>query len=98
MAIEQAAEFERDEVLERLQKCIMRRYKQLQDGERNALQSDYHTMLYRLDEEHLYALADGSTFIGTIRGVEPTGALKVEMQNGDLRSFMFKEIEFLLKN
>ena len=98
IAIEQTAEFERDEVLERLQECIMRRYKQLQNGERATLQSDYHTMLYRLDEEHLYALADGSTFIGTIRGVEPTGALKVEMQNGDLRTFMFKEIEFLLKN
>ena len=98
MAIEQTAEFERDEVLERLQECIMRRYKQLQNGERATLQSDYHTMLYRLDEEHLYALADGSTFFGTIRGVEPTGALKVEMQNGDLRTFMFKEIEFLLKN
>ena len=98
MATEQGIEFDRDEVLERLQKCIMRRYGQLQNGERATLQSDYHTMLYRLDEGHRYALANGDTFIGTIRGVEPTGALKVEDENGKIGCYLFKEIEFLLKS
>lgn len=98
MAIEQAAEFERDEVLERLQECIMKRYGQLQSGERATLQSDYHTMLYRLNEKHRYALPDGTTFCGTIRGVESTGALKVEDENGKIGCYLFKEIEFLLKS
>ena len=98
MATEQGAEFDRAEVLERLQECIMKRYEQLQNGERETLQSDYHTILYRLDAPHRYALANGDTFIGTIRGVEPTGALKVEDENGKIGCYLFKEIEFLLKS
>ena len=98
MATEQGAEFDRAEVLDRLQECIMRRYGQLQNGERATLQSDYHTMLYRLDAPYRYALANGDTFIGTIRGVEPTGALKVEDENGKIGCYLFKEIEFLLKS
>ncbi len=98
MATEQGAEFDRAEVLDRLQECIMRRYGQLQSGEHQALQSDYHSMLYRLDEQHRYALANGESFIGTIRGVEPTGALKVEDENGKIGCYLFKEIEFLLKS
>ena len=97
MATERGIEFDRDEVLERLQECIMKRYAQLQSGKREALQSDYHSMLYRLNEQHRYALPDGMTFCGTIRGVEPTGALKVEDEKGEIRSYLFKEIEFLLK-
>lgn len=98
MATEQGIEFDRDEVLGRLQECIMKRYGQLQNGERATLQSNYHTILYRLDEGHRYALANGDTFIGTIRGVEPTGALKVEDENGKIGCYLFKEIEFLLKS
>lgn len=98
MATEQGIEFDRDEVLERLQGCIIRRYGQLQSGERATLQSDYHTMLYRLNEKHRYALPDGTTFCGTIRGVESTGALKVEDENGKIGCYLFKEIEFLLKS
>lgn len=98
MAKVQGTEFDRDEVLQRLQECIMKRYGQLQNGEQEALQSDYHSMLYRLNEPHRYALPDGATFYGTIRGVEPTGALKVEGENGEIKSYLFKEIEFVLKN
>ena len=98
MAKEQGTEFDRDEVLKRLQECIMKRYAQLQNGERETLQSDYHSMLYRLNEQHCYALPDGSRVQGIIRGVEPTGALKVEDEKGEIRSYLFKEIEFVLKN
>jgi BirA family biotin operon repressor/biotin-[acetyl-CoA-carboxylase] ligase len=98
MAKEQGTEFDRDEVLGRLQECIMKRYAQLQNGERETLQSDYHSMLYRLNEQHCYALPDGSRVQGIIRGVEPTGALKVEDENGKIGCYLFKEIEFLLKS
>lgn len=98
MATEQGIEFDRDEVLGRLQESISRRYTQLQSGQSKALQSDYHRLLYRLDEKHLYALPDGTRIQGIIRGVEPTGALKVEYENGKTVSYLFKEIEFLLKN
>lgn len=98
MAIERDTEFDRDEVLARLSECIAARYSQLQNGQSDTLQSDYHTLLYRLGEKHLYALPDGSRLPGIIRGVEPTGALKIETEDGSVRAFLFKEIEFLLKN
>ena len=75
----------------------MRRYAQLRDGEQDALQQDYHSRLYRLDQEHCYALPDGSRFRGTIRGVEPTGALCIEKEMGELQSFLFKEVEFVIQ-
>lgn len=98
MARERGTKFERYEVLGRLQESISRRYTQLQSGQSKALQSDYHRLLYRLDEKHLYALPDGTRIQGIIRGVEPTGALKVEDENGKTVSYLFKEIEFLLKS
>ena len=43
------------------------------------------------------SLGDGSRFRGTIRGVEPSGALIVEGADGTTGSYLFKEIEFVLK-
>ena len=69
----------------------------LRRGEEDTLQRDYHCRLYRRDEEHWYALPDGSRFRGTIRGVKPSGALRVEHMDGEERSYLFKEIEFVPK-
>ena len=77
---------------------LRKRYKQLQDGDIEALQMEYCRRLYRLNEEHWFAQADGRRFRGTIRGVEKSGALRVEHENGDILSYLFKEIEFVLKN
>ena len=89
-------EFERDEVLERLVACIQTRYEQLRAGEEQILQEDYHNHLFRLGSLHWYALPEGRRFRGTIRGVEASGALIVEDEKRVVRSYLFKEIEFLL--
>ena len=88
--------FDRDEVLERLREALMRRYEQLRAGESEALQREYHQSLYRLDNEHWYALPDGSRFRGTIRGVAESGALAIEDDEGALHHFLFKEVEFVI--
>jgi BirA family biotin operon repressor/biotin-[acetyl-CoA-carboxylase] ligase len=77
---------------------LQRRYLQLQQGGVDALQEEYRNTLYRLDEQHWFALPDGNRFRGTIRGVEASGALLVEDAEGAVGSYMFKEIEFVLKN
>ena len=89
-------EFERDEVLERLVACIQTRYEQLRAGEEQILQEDYHNHLFRLGSLHWYALPEGRRFRGTIRGVEASGALIVEDEKRVVKSYLFKEIEFLL--
>ena len=97
MAQATGREFDREEVLQTVATSLMARYEQLRDGGAKELQADYHQRLYRLGQEHCYALPDGSRFRGIIRGVEPTGALRIENERGELLSFLFKEVEFVIQ-
>jgi BirA family biotin operon repressor/biotin-[acetyl-CoA-carboxylase] ligase len=89
-------EFDRDEVLERLNESLVRRYEQLRGGDGETLQKDYHRSLYRLDSQYYYALPDGTRFRGTIRGVAESGALAIEHEQGELHHYLFKEVEFVI--
>ena len=89
-------EFDREEVLACLGSHLMARYEQLRGGDVESLQEDYHENLFRLGALNWFALPDGRRFRGTIRGVEPSGALCVEDEKRVERSYLFKEIEFLL--
>lgn len=89
-------EFDREEVLTCLGSHLMARYEQLRGGDVESLQEDYHENLFRLGALSWFALPDGRRFRGTIRGVEPSGALRVEDEKRVERSYLFKEIEFLL--
>ena len=91
-------EFDRKEVLERIARHLKSRYEMLRRGEIKQLHLDYHQRLYRLGEEHTYALPDGTHFRGVIEGVEPQGALKISTPKGEAYKFLFKEVEFVLKN
>ena len=97
MAQATGREFDREEVLQTVATSLMARYEQLREGGAKDLQADYHQRLYRLGQEHCYALPDGSRFRGIIRGVEPTGALRIENERGELLSFLFKEVEFVIQ-
>ena len=97
MAQATGREFDREEVLQTVATSLMARYEQLREGGAKELQADYHQRLYRLGQEHCYALPDGSRFRGIIRGVEPTGALRIENERGELLSFLFKEVEFVIQ-
>ena len=88
--------YDRNALLEQFEKCLAMRYSQLKKGEWETLQSDYHTALYRRDEKQLFALPDGTRNEGIIRGVKPTGNLIVEWENGEKKSYLFKEIEFVV--
>lgn len=91
-------EFDRKEVLERIALRLKNRYEMLRRGEIKQLHLDYHQRLYRLGEEHTYALPDGTRFRGVIEGVESQGALKITTPQGEAYKFLFKEVEFVLKN
>lgn len=90
--------FDREEVLGCITDKLIRRYDMLRRGDHTTLHTDYHLKLYRLGEKHTYALPDGSRFEGTITGVERQGALKISTPQGDEHKFLFKEVEFVLKN
>ena len=88
--------YDRRALLEQFEACLATRYLQLKNGEWETLQSDYHTALYRCDELHIFALPDGTRFKGIIRGVKAAGDLIVEGEDGVKKSYLFKEIEFIV--
>lgn len=55
----------------------------------------FHEKLYRFGEEHRYK-SENAEFTGKITGVNEIGQLLIENENGDLRQFHFKEVEFIL--
>lgn len=90
--------FQREQVLERITQKLGIRYEMLRQGNYATLHADYHRSLYRLGEKHTYALPNGSRFEGKIMGVERQGALKILTSQGKEHKFLFKEVEFVLKN
>lgn len=98
MALLTGRSFDRGEVLEAFLGCMRRRYAQLADGGRETLQRDYRARMYRLDELHSYRLPDGTLFRAAIRGVRPDGALLLEREEGTRCAYLFREVEFVLKN
>ena len=88
--------YDRQSLIEQFEKSLSVRYSQLKNGGWEKLQTDYHSVLYRRDERHTFALPDATRFEGIIRGVKSGGDLVVEHENGEIKSYLFKEIEFVL--
>ena len=89
--------FDREEVLRTFLERFALRYEQLRQGDRETLQTDYRTRMYRLGERHTYRLPGQGETEGIIEGVRPTGELLVRHTDGTLGEYLFGEIEFVLK-
>ncbi len=97
MALCTGRRFDRGQVLDTFVAKLSDAYRRLREGEREGFNRRYTEKMYRLGERHIYALPDGSRFGGTIRGVLPTGNLLVEHDDGTTQGYLFKEIEFVIK-
>lgn len=63
----------------------------------NQLSEQYTSELYRLGEEHEYTDCRTTiTFKGTIIGISEHGLLKVQLPDGSLIEFAFKEISYII--
>lgn len=89
-------EFQLEGLLVRLQRAIMARYDSLVAGCRADIRHSYHSLIYRLDEPHLFRLQGGDVVRATIRSVEPTGELMVEHADGSIVGYLFGEIGFIV--
>ena len=89
--------FEREAVLEGVEKAFAHRFEQLQHGDYATLAHDYHTRLYRQNCEQLFRLPDGTAFTARIEGVGPDGALILQHADQTCRHYQFKEVEFVVK-
>ena len=89
-------ELDAEQVLQCFLNHLQRRYQQLREGGAEALHSRYNDLLYRRDEYHTYALPNGERFSAKILGTAPSGALRVEDEEGCVKDYLFKEIEFVI--
>lgn len=74
---------------------LERRYLQLKRKDVQ-LQADYRTQLYRINETAAYReIATDTRFTGQIEGVNEQGKLLIRAEDGALRTFGLKEVQFL---
>ena len=71
------------------------RYAMIISGRISELSAACHNALYRSGEWHRYSDSKGE-FSGMIESVGPEGLLMVRRENGDVRGYAFKEIDYIL--
>lgn len=70
-------------------------YLRLLQKEEEYIRQAYHTALYRVDGFYPYEDSHGR-FEARIKDIEPTGHLLLELINGEVRRYAFKEVRILL--
>ncbi|MDE7128539.1 MAG: biotin--[acetyl-CoA-carboxylase] ligase [Bacteroidales bacterium] len=61
------------------------------------LEEEYLQQMYRKDEKHMYTdIVGGTEFPGIIRGIAGDACLAMEMPDGNIRKFAFKEIGYII--
>jgi BirA family biotin operon repressor/biotin-[acetyl-CoA-carboxylase] ligase len=73
---------------------LERRYLQLKQGHYDLLMNLYLAALYRRRERHTFA-HDGHEFEGMIEGVDESGKLLIQIEDGEMKSFGMKEIRYV---
>ena len=75
---------------------LQRNYELLREGDSESLHERYNALLYRKNEYHTYALPSGEKFSAKILGTAPSGALRLEDEEGKTKDYLFKEVEFII--
>jgi BirA family biotin operon repressor/biotin-[acetyl-CoA-carboxylase] ligase len=84
-----------DSLSEQLSVSIFNRYKQLRQGETEAIAGDYYSALYRKDGFYPYKDRKG-LFRAKIESVGEDGFLRLIDEQGEKRSYAFKEVSAIL--
>ena len=98
MAAAAGRTFDRGEVLEAFCERLEARYAQLERGDTETLQCDYRERMYGLGERRTFRYPDGTPVEAVIEGVRPSGELLLRHDDGTLREYLFKEINFVLNS
>ncbi len=87
---------DRDMLLDSFSLALMRRYEQLARGDKQALQQEYRSHMYRLGVVAPFRLPSGEVVQASICGVKPSGELLVEYPDGAQGEYLFRQIEFVI--
>ncbi len=89
-------EIDRRLLLGHIVDALVRRLSQVDDGEYDTVSTDYLKVLYRREGWHVYRDVDGQ-FTARISGVREDGTLLLEDTAGRIRTYAFKEVEYVIK-
>lgn len=98
MALESNHTFRREEVLESLSEAINRRFEMLAKGAKDKIAMEYHRLIYRVDQLHPFRLPSGGVEMGMIRGVQESGELIIDWQQGTRGEYLFGGVEFIIES
>jgi BirA family transcriptional regulator, biotin operon repressor / biotin---[acetyl-CoA-carboxylase] ligase len=87
--------FDIQEILSLLSSRLEFYYLNLKSGQHPLLMATYLTHLYRKDEWAIFKDDHDHIFKGKITGIEAQGRLKIELEDGRLQVFGFREISFV---
>ena len=89
-------EYDCRKVLGQVMECISGRMEQVYKCP-ESLRGAYLSLMYRKDEKHRYTdCATGQEFCGIIRGISDSALLQVEMPDGRIKEYAFKEIGYII--
>ena len=95
MKLESGLDYNLDELLEKILNRMMVYFDDFKNDKYLKIRKKYESVLYRKDFDSKFIIKNGMAFIGAIRGITDSGLLQVEMSNGKLEDFNFKEIQLV---
>lgn len=88
--------FDRDVILDEMVSLILDKYESFLPENPEMLQKQYFEKLYRNAGFFTFKSKEGEPFEAEIHAVLPTGHLVLKEKNGQLRTFAFKEVQFVI--
>ncbi|MBO3117205.1 biotin--[acetyl-CoA-carboxylase] ligase [Winogradskyella sp. DF17] len=86
---------EKEELLAEIVTSIKIQFENAKSKTIEEITEEYESLLFRLDKPSTFKIAGEKVFSGIIRGVTPSGRLKVWLEDQDIKTFDFKEITLL---
>jgi len=84
-----------EELLSKFVNNLKNYFSILENRQFSILKQEYESFLFKKNKPSTFRNASGELFPGFIRGVTQKGSLQVLLEDNDLQSFDFKEIELL---
>lgn len=81
--------------LEPLLQSVVDRFAHYMERDMQNVDTRYHELMYRKDGMHMFRDSGGG-FMARIDHVEPDGCLVLETQDGERRTYEFKQVQFVI--
>ena len=95
LKLETGANFEMEEVFQKILKCVFEKLKKLSKKDFSEMKQLYENNLFRKEMVSVFETPDGVRFNGIIKGVSEIGELLVETENNTFQKFQLKEVKLI---